>query len=55
MDEASKFGESTSSKISITFRELHNSYGRPILTDFNSWKHEQRTLKEKMEENLINL
>lgn len=51
MDESAN----TSSKISISFRELHNSYGRPILTDFNSWKHEQRILKEKMEENLIKL
>ncbi|VEN45754.1 unnamed protein product [Callosobruchus maculatus] len=42
----------TSSKISITFRELHNSYGRPILKDFNLWKHEKREKIDNVE-NLI--
>ncbi|GJQ81886.1 hypothetical protein Trydic_g9910 [Trypoxylus dichotomus] len=45
-------------KASISFWELHNSYGRPILADFNSWKHEQRKHQERMEAltgNLINL
>ncbi|KAF5296437.1 hypothetical protein FQR65_LT01424 [Abscondita terminalis] len=45
-------------KISISFWELHNSYGRPILSDFNSWKHAQRLQKEKADSamgNLINL
>ncbi|RZC37041.1 PH domain containing protein [Asbolus verrucosus] len=36
------------SKISITFRELHNAYGRPILRDFNVWKNEQKLLSEKV-------
>lgn len=45
-------GTSPVSKISITFRELHNSYGRPILKDFNVWKHEQ---KEKVDNNVENL
>lgn len=47
-----EYGENNST---ITFKELHNSYGRPILTDLNAWRHEQRRLKEKHEENLINL
>ncbi|XP_017782426.1 PREDICTED: sesquipedalian-1-like [Nicrophorus vespilloides] len=37
----------------VSFRELHNFYGRPILTDFNAWKHEQRKKMEKHETNLI--
>lgn len=40
MDENSRHGEVT--KASISFWELHNSYGRPILSDLNAWKHEQR-------------
>lgn len=39
-------------KASITFWELHNSYGRPILKDFNLWKHEQ---KDKVDNNVSNL
>ncbi|XP_023022677.1 sesquipedalian-1-like [Leptinotarsa decemlineata] len=39
-------------KISISFRELHNSYGRPILKDFNYWKHERKEKSETVE-NLI--
>ncbi|XP_022916762.1 sesquipedalian-1 isoform X1 [Onthophagus taurus] len=42
-------------KASITFRELHNSYGRPILVDYNSWKHDQRKMQEVVTGNLINL
>jgi hypothetical protein len=43
------------SKISITFRELHNAYGRPILRDFNFWKNEKKHLLEKSQtvDNLI--
>ncbi|CAG9827440.1 unnamed protein product [Diabrotica balteata] len=43
---------SSSSKITITFRELHNSYGRPILKDYNYWKYEQKE-KSDTTENLI--
>ncbi|XP_018570829.1 sesquipedalian-1 [Anoplophora glabripennis] len=42
-----------SAKVSITFRELHNSYGRPILKDFNFWKHEQREKVDNSTDNLI--
>ncbi|XP_044252334.1 sesquipedalian-1 [Tribolium madens] len=43
------------SKITITFRELHNAYGRPILRDFNFWKNEQKQMLEKSQtvDNLI--
>ncbi|XP_030745211.1 sesquipedalian-1-like [Sitophilus oryzae] len=37
----------------ITFRELHNSYGRPILQDFNIWKREQREKSDNAVTNLI--
>ncbi|KAJ8973687.1 hypothetical protein NQ317_013392 [Molorchus minor] len=40
-------------KNSITFRELHNSYGRPILKDFNLWKHDHREKNDKNIGNLI--
>lgn len=56
MDENSRHNDS-SSKVSISFWELHNSYGRPILSDFNAWKHDQRKQREKLESlqpNLIN-
>ncbi|CAG9860583.1 unnamed protein product [Phyllotreta striolata] len=41
-------GSGSVPKITITFRELHNSYGRPILKDYNCWKYEH-----KDNENLI--
>lgn len=41
------------SKASITFWELHNSYGRPILKDFNVWKHEQKDKTDNSVANLI--
>ncbi|GLH10837.1 hypothetical protein R5R35_004169 [Gryllus longicercus] len=31
----------------VTFRELHNSYGRRILSDFNEWRHAKRLELEK--------
>ncbi|ENN75994.1 sesquipedalian-1 [Dendroctonus ponderosae] len=37
----------------ITFRELHNSYGRPILQDFNIWKRQQRNKRDNAIGNLI--
>ncbi|XP_050309238.1 sesquipedalian-1-like [Anthonomus grandis grandis] len=37
----------------ITFRELHNTYGRPILQDFNIWKKEQRDKLDNASANLI--
>ncbi|CAH1104388.1 unnamed protein product [Psylliodes chrysocephalus] len=43
----------SSPKITITFRELHNSYGRPILKDYNFWKYEQKEKVENASENLI--
>ncbi|CAH1178916.1 unnamed protein product [Phaedon cochleariae] len=53
----SRFSENkqtpAASKIVITFRELHNTYGRPILKDFNCWKHEQKEKQENNTENLI--
>ncbi|KAJ8973691.1 hypothetical protein NQ317_013396 [Molorchus minor] len=36
-------------KISITFRELHDSYGKPILKDFSLWKCDQRDKTTKTE------
>ncbi|CAH0563747.1 unnamed protein product [Brassicogethes aeneus] len=39
------------SKTSISFKELHNWYGRPILKDFNIWKHQQKD--QNPEVNLI--
>ncbi|XP_060523416.1 sesquipedalian-1 isoform X2 [Cylas formicarius] len=42
-------------KISITFRELHNSYGRPVLKDLNLWRHQQKEKAEGAVENLISL
>ncbi|KAK5641958.1 hypothetical protein RI129_010505 [Pyrocoelia pectoralis] len=58
MDDNVRNSDPQANKASISFWELHNSYGRPILTDFNSWKHAQRMQKEKdtvATENLINL
>lgn len=59
MDDNTRLNDAPPSKATITFWELHNSYGRPILTDFNSWKHAQRLQREKTESiatgNLINL
>ncbi|CAG9773768.1 unnamed protein product [Ceutorhynchus assimilis] len=40
-------------KTTITFRELHNSYGRPILQDFNIWKRQQRDKEDNEVGNLI--
>lgn len=31
----------------VTFRELHNSYGRRILSDLNEWRHIKRQEAEK--------
>lgn len=39
----------------ITFRELHNSYGRPILQDYNIWKRQQREIIDQAVGNLISL
>ncbi|XP_019870137.1 sesquipedalian-1 [Aethina tumida] len=36
------------SKTSISFKELHNWYGRPILKDFNIWKHQQRMATDNL-------
>ncbi|KAJ8926641.1 hypothetical protein NQ314_020975 [Rhamnusium bicolor] len=52
LDDSRLLENNSGTKISITFRELHNSYGRPILKDFNFWKHEQR---EKLDSNVDNL
>jgi len=57
-DEPNRFSDpssasSPSPKVSITFRELHNSYGRPILQDFNIWKRHQRDKAESAVGNLI--
>lgn len=41
------------SKITITFRELHNSYGRPILKDYNYWKYQQKEKQDSHVDNLI--
>lgn len=57
-ESTSRHENSTSNKASISFWELHNSYGRPILSDFNAWKHEQRKIQERIDTlsgNLINL
>lgn len=35
----------------ITFRELHNTYGRRILADLNEWRHAQKAAEAP----LINL
>ncbi|KAL3273874.1 hypothetical protein HHI36_015300 [Cryptolaemus montrouzieri] len=35
-------GQAGTSQIRISFNELHNSYGRKILKDYNMWKHEKR-------------
>lgn len=40
---------------SITFRELHTAYGRPILTDRNEWRHRQKQEQDKKEVPLITL
>lgn len=40
-------------KSKITFRELHTSYGRTILADFNAWKHNKRIEAEKQQQPLI--
>lgn len=29
----------------ITFRELHNMYGRRILADLNEWRHTRKTVE----------
>lgn len=57
MDESSSRHSGDATKASISFWELHNSYGRPILSDLNAWKHEQRKQLEKMTnvDNLISL
>lgn len=58
IDDNVRNSDPQANKASISFWELHNSYGRPILTDFNSWKHAQRMQKEKdtvATGNLINL
>lgn len=59
MDDNTRHSDLQSSKATISFWELHNSYGRPILTDFNAWKHAQRLQREKVDAfaspNLINL
>ncbi|XP_067011120.1 sesquipedalian-1 [Anabrus simplex] len=31
----------------VSFRELHNAYGRRILSDFNAWRHAKRLEEEK--------
>ncbi|XP_066139797.1 sesquipedalian-1-like [Euwallacea fornicatus] len=58
-EEAMKHFDSTSSQLQkniiITFRELHNSFGRPILQDFNIWKRQQRDKVDTVVGNLINL
>lgn len=57
-EEPNRYSEITGSssanpKISITFRELHNSYGRPVLQDFNIWKRQQRDKVDNAVGNLI--
>ncbi|KAF7280764.1 sesquipedalian-1-like [Rhynchophorus ferrugineus] len=44
VDDLTRFSDPTNIPAvqRITFRELHSSYGRPILQDFNIWKREQR-------------
>ncbi|KAJ8916086.1 hypothetical protein NQ315_004452 [Exocentrus adspersus] len=53
LEDSRVLESSGSSKVSITFRELHGSYGRPILKDFNLWKHEQREKADSGADNLI--
>lgn len=57
MDETPSRHSGDSMKASISFWELHNTYGRPILSDLNAWKHEQRKQLEKITivDNLISL
>ncbi|XP_045477615.1 sesquipedalian-1-like [Harmonia axyridis] len=43
----------STSQIRISFKELHNSYGRKIILDYNMWNQKRRLVKEKEEENLI--
>ncbi|XP_044758390.1 sesquipedalian-1 [Coccinella septempunctata] len=41
------------SHVRISFIELHNSYGRKIMMDYNMWKHQRRLTNDKDEVNLI--
>ncbi|XP_069668640.1 sesquipedalian-1-like [Periplaneta americana] len=36
----------------VTFRELHTSYGRRVLSDFNAWRHAKRQEQEKKQESV---
>lgn len=49
IDETNRHSESGIVRNKITFRELHTTYGRPILTDLTAWKHAQRLQQEKLE------
>ncbi|XP_018318949.1 sesquipedalian-1-like [Agrilus planipennis] len=58
IDETNRQSDSAPTKASISFWELHNSYGRPILSDYNAWKHSLRLKRENSTAetgNLINL
>ncbi|KAL1498031.1 hypothetical protein ABEB36_008893 [Hypothenemus hampei] len=58
-EDGSKFFETGSglqkNPTIMTFRELHNSFGRPILQDYNIWKRQERDKIDNAVGNLINL
>ena len=47
------FRSELSQKNKISFREIHNLYGRRILADFNEWKHYRKQNIPIKEENNV--